>query len=279
MSLPRLLSNSVRLLGAACLLWAGPARGEGLARDAGRPMPAGSRVALIVGSPGLQAPAYDALVQAIEAEGVDAWLWVPALADQDLQGLLAVTLPAARRDLPRPDHALVGHGLGGTLAAWAALADPPTALALLGAPLDYPDSALTRWMRALPIPAEGVDLAEWKEVQWTGMPALELLLGAPLDSLDRVSARWLEDLRDLGSSSSPVDLGGLACPSWYGAGDMDVLSPAERVRPLLGPRTEYLRFGYLRADPHPFDNADLLRDARSTRALARWLADRAAEQR
>ncbi len=244
---------------------------EGL-RDAGRPMPPGTPVALVVLSPGLRDDASQPLVDALEAEGIDAWTLSPPLHAQDPTRLLGVVLPAARAALPGDGHALVGHGLGGTLAARAALDDPPLALALLGAPLRFPRSALTTWMLSLPIPDDGLDLATVPDAPWRGQPALPLLLGQPLPPMTRVSAAWLRGLATWADDDQPLDLRDADFPVWVGVGDLDELAPPEVVRPYLAPDTAFVRFGYLRLDPRPYRSVDLLVDPRPTRTMARALS-------
>ena len=241
-------------------------------RDAGRPMPAGTPVALVISTPGVAAPAYDALVEALEAEGLDAWLATFPVGAQDPDTIVARGIPAARQALPAAPLALVGHGPGGTLAARAALLDPPQALALLGAPLAPPTSALVRWLCAQPVPDDGLDLATVQGT-WADQPVLPLLLGAPPPPMERASAAWLRGLQAWAEGGAPVDLSAAAFPVWAGTGLLDEVAPAEGVRPWLG-AGEHIRFGYLRLDPEAYDQAGLLREARPTVALARWVAAR-----
>lgn len=238
--------------------------------DAGRPMPAGTAVALIVATPGFAAPAYDTLVHALEAEGVDAWLLRLPLHAQGVDAAVTQALPLARRSLPTAPLALVGHGLGGTLAARAALVEPPDALALLGAPLAPPSSALVTWLASLPVPDDGLDLATVGTASWRGQPALPLLVGATLPPLQRVSATWLRDLQGWVARGDPIDLSAAAFPVWAGVGLLDEVAPAEVVRPHLGAH-EFVRFGYLRLDLQSFDHAGLLAEQRPVNALARWV--------
>lgn len=241
--------------------------------DAGRPMPPGTPVALVVATPGLSPAAHQPLVDALEAEGLDAWLLVLDPEHQDLQDAVETVLPAARAALPSARHALVGHGLGGTLAAQAATRDPPLALALLGAPLAFPSSALATWLCEQPVPAGGVDLSRQGEARWNGLPVLETLLGSPLPELDRVGAAWLGDLCAWGAAGEAVDLRTLAAPVWVGVGDLDELGPPERVRPWLPPQAEFVRFGLLRLDTREYRSVDLLAEGRPARALAGWLSE------
>ncbi|MCB9780730.1 MAG: hypothetical protein H6742_19335 [Alphaproteobacteria bacterium] len=236
--------------------------------DVGRPMPPGTPVALVVESPGLARAAHQALFDALEAEGLDAW---------------TVTLPSpdpaeladARAALP-PDLVLVGHGIGGAWAAASAAAAPPRALVLLGAPLAPPASALLDDLHARPVPAGGLDLAALTEARWRDRRVLALLLGTPLPSLGRIDAAWLQALADW---TAPVDLRALPCPLYVGMGDLDELGQPEAIRPWLPADARVVRFGRLRMDPTAFDHAALLASPRSTRAAARWLAATVAEQR
>ena len=263
---------------ALLMLPAPPALAQGfLLTDAGRPMPAGTPLVLVVGTPGLLPDAYATLVGALEAEGLDAWLVRFPLESQDPDEIVAVGIPAAREALLARGAglpvALVGHGLGGTLAARAALADPPTALAVLGAPLAPPSSALVRWLVDLPVPQDGLDLAQATAATWNGLPALPLLVGEPLPPLERVSAAWLHGLQAWARSGRAVDLGAAPFPVWAGTGLLDEVAPAEGVRPYLG-ETGFVRFGYLHLDLQAFDHAALLREERPAAALARWVQAR-----
>ena len=181
-------------------------------------------------------------------------------------------IPQARANFPahRP-LALVGPGLGGTLAARAAKADPPAALALLGAPLAPPRSELVSWLCALPVPQGGLDLPSLGAVTWRDQPVLPLLLGQPPPPLARVSATWLRDLQGWARQGDPVDLSAATFPVWAGTGLLDELAPPEDLRPWLGEHP-FVRFGYLRMDLHGYDHAALLREERVARVLARWLA-------
>lgn len=239
--------------------------------DAGRPMPTGTPIALIVATPGLAMPAWDPLVQALEAEGLDAWIARFPPGAQDPDDIVAIGIPTARRMVPPAALALVGHGPGGTLAARAALEDPPRALALLGAPLSPPRSGLVSWLVDLPVPPEGLDLAR-VTATWQGRPALPLLVGAAPPPLERASAAWLRGLQAWVRRGAPVDLRDAVFPVRAGTGLLDEVAPAEVVRPWLGDGA-HLRFGTLRMDPQDYDNAALLAQERPTRALARWLAD------
>jgi len=238
--------------------------------DAGRPMPTGGPRALIVLDPALQPQAVVRLVDALESEGIDAWLLDAATGGGSADDVVATLLPAARAALP--GAALVGAGLGGTLAARVALDEPPPALALLGAPLSFPHSALTAWLIDLDVPADGLDLSTVTDSRWHVQAALPLLLGEPLPPLDRVSQAWLQGLQAWGRADQPVDLTGVEFPVWAGVGDLDELAPAEDVRPWLPPGADFVRFGYLHLDRHPYTSRDLLADPHPAQVLARALA-------
>lgn len=257
------------LLLAASALAADPV----LPLDAGRPMPAGTPVVLVLASPGLSASAHQPLVDGLEAQGLDAWLLVLPPARQQLDDAVTDLISTARAALPSPRHALVGHGLGGTLAARAALVEPPAALGLLGAPLAFPDSALATWLCQQELPAGGLDLSEQRDVRWREQPVLELLLGSPLPELDRVGGTWLSDLCTWRDRGGAVDLRQVAVPVWAGAGDLDELGPAEKQRPWLPAQAAFHRFGLLHLETRPYRSVDLLGQPRPAQVLGRWLAD------
>jgi hypothetical protein len=233
-------------------------------------------VALVVSTPGFGDAAYVPLVEAIESEGIDAWLLSFPVEHQQPDHIIERAIPGAVHELAQAGRTvgLVGHGLGGTLAAAAATRGDtvrgPDAIALLGAPLQLVPSALTGWMLHHPIPPGGLNLNDQQEILWEEQPALELLLGEPLPHLERVSSDWLHALSDWLMTGRTFSLDGLACPAWVGASGLDNLAPPESVRPFAGPAT-FERFGLQHFDPHVPDHADLLRDEHSTRVLARWL--------
>jgi hypothetical protein len=242
---------------------------DGRGASAGAPT-----VALIVTTPGYAPRAYEGLVAALEDRGVDAWLLVFSIQDQRLDGIVGHTIPEALSRFAGRDVGLVGHGIGGTLAALS-LQDPlneldPAAVALLGAPLWLPPSPLLAWLAARPPAPAGLDLRTL-DARWAGHEALPLLLGAPLPPLEAVSGTLLEGLRAWAVEGLAVDLSSAFCPIWAGVGDHDNLGPPEAVRGRLPDRATFVRFGYLRGDPRDYDSAALLARPRPAAALAAWL--------
>ncbi|RME21829.1 MAG: hypothetical protein D6798_17265, partial [Deltaproteobacteria bacterium] len=134
--------------------------------------------------------------------------------------------------------------------------------------------ALTSWLIDQQVPADGLDLSTVTDARWQSRLVLPLLLGTPLPPLDRVSAAWLGGLQDWGHRDAPIDLSAAAFPVWAGVGDLDELAPAETVRPWLPPGAEFVRFGYLHLDAHPYTHRDLLAGSHPAAVLARALAAR-----
>ena len=241
--------------------------------DAGRPLP--GPAAVIVGTPGFAATAYEPLVRALEDQGIDAWLLTFTPGAQSPATVVGDDIPAAI-DAVRADHArvaLVGHGLGGTLAAMSTAqgAAHPDALGLLGAPLSFPPLALATWLAARPVPPLGLDLPalarEGPTPTWNDLAILPLLLGEPLPPLAPVSAEWLTALAGWVQGGEVVSLASLPCPAWVGVTTLDNVAPPEAVRAHIGDAT-FVRFGYLRLDAEETDHAGLLRERVPTEALA-----------
>ncbi len=251
-------------------------------QDAGHDIDA--PVALVVVTPGMDPAAFQPMVQALEDHGLDAWavritLFAPLPpADADIwiaSTLLPAAVAALRERDPRADElALVGHGLGGTLALMMAQHVRPQAIAVLGAPMGPVDTAALSWLTAHEIPAFGnVDLSE--PTPWQGHDLATLLLGdpppplAPLPvDLARAWVRWA-------AHGPPLSLEKIDCPVWVGAAAMDRLVPIESLRVAsqgLADR-HFVRFGLLRLDPQDPGSADLLRERRYLDAMASWVDD------
>ena len=239
--------------------------------------------ALIVVTPGMPVGAYGRLVRTLEQHGLDAWMlsFPPeaqdptAMVDAEIPGALAAVRGArggARK------VALVGHGLGGRLAAASVASGHarPDALALLGAPLDLASlgeepEALIGWLAALPVLTGDLDLSTLTLDSWKGMPVLPLLLGDPPPTLGVVSGAWLASLAAEVGPGHAISLATAPCPVWEGASPSDNLAPPETVRASLGGGT-FVRFGYLHLDPREPDHMGLLSDPIPVDALVAWTA-------
>lgn len=258
----------ILLLGAGAALAALVDVGSGAARPA----------ALIVETPGFAPAAYDPLSATIEGFGVDAWRLALG-PDEQTDGAALRAIDAALTTLRASGRpvALVGHGIGGRLAARAVAERGvvPDALGLLGAPLDYrvlgdAPVALVAWMSLLPLPDRPLDLGELTGALWRDQPALSLLLGDPLPPLTSVSPTFLAALQADVRSGRVVDLKGAPCPIWTVASQRDNLAPPEAVRAANGDGA-FVRAGYLHLDPREPDHAGLLTEPVVLRNLARWL--------
>ena len=238
---------------------------------------AGAPVALLVMTPGYAPEAYDALVAALE--GRHGRLAVQRLrcplADQSVEAIVREAIPSAMAESGA--RALIGHGLGGTMAAMAVAEGhaAPEALALLGAPLAVDPLALHRWLaaRPLPLPSDAVDLTVLSEVPWREAQgsAMRLLLGDPLPPLEAVSPAWLAEVQGWAAGGGlSVDLRSAAVPVWAGCGGLDNLAPAEWMRPML-PGDSFERYGYLRLEDSDPDSSELLRHEAALGDMARWL--------
>ncbi|MFT5682044.1 MAG: hypothetical protein ACI8RZ_002962 [Myxococcota bacterium] len=230
-------------------------------------------VALIVCTPGLSEFAYDPLVAALESAGLDAWtLSFPPTA-QDASAIIGQWLPevTASLSVDRP-IAVVGHGLGGTLAALSVESGAltPSALAMLGSPLRTESTGLHDWLLAQPLPEDDLDLAPLAETQWQDMGALALLIGEPLPPFEDVSVDWLVQLQAWASGGLSVDLRDTDVPIWAGASGLDNLGPPEWIRPGVPPES-FFRFGYLRFDSEDPDHIGLLSSPRALKMLSRWV--------
>lgn len=239
--------------------------------------------ALIVETPGMPPEAYALLARTLERHGLDAWALSFPVAAQDPAAIIATEIPEALASVRASGRggrkvALVGHGLGGRLAAEAVATGTavPDALALLGAPLDLAAQvtgplALVGWLANLPLPEGDLDLNAVASVSWNGSPALPLLLGTPLPTFVPVSRAWLASLADEVEPGHAVSLAGAPCPVWEGASPSDNLAPPETARDSLGGGT-FVRFGYLHLDSREPDHLGLLSEPLPGRTLASWLA-------
>lgn len=229
-------------------------------------------VALVVCTPGLALSAYAPMVEALESAGLDAWTAHFPPGAQDAATITGTWLPEIMAELSaqRP-VAVVGHGLGGTLAALsvASGALSPGALAMLGSPLRTEPTALTDWLSAQPLPEGDLSLAEASAAQWSGVGVLALMIGEPLPALEVVDAAWLAQLRAWSGGGLSVDLREAAVPVWAGTSGLDNIAPPEWVRPWVPP-TAFYRFGFLRFESEDPDHIGLLTSHRALRMLSRW---------
>jgi hypothetical protein len=230
--------------------------------------------ALVVCTPGMPLSAYAPLVDALESAGLDAWTLSFPPEAQDAAAISGQWLPQVVEQLSADRRiAVVGEGLGGTLAALSvdARAIQPDALALLGSPLRTEPVGLYDWLATLPPPAEDLSLSAVSDASWRGMGVLELMLGAPMPTLEAVSAAWLTQLQAWTGGGLSVDLRDDGVPVWAGASGLDNLAPPEWVRPAVPP-TAFFRFGYLRFEPEDPDHLGLISSPRALRMLSRWAA-------
>jgi len=233
-------------------------------------------VALVVVTPGMERPAFLPLVAALECAGFDAWtVEIPPDAPLPPEGAdreVAVWIRAAAGALRaggRPT-ALVGHGPGATLALMAA-PGAADAVVALGPLLGPPDTALSRFLAALPVPEDGVDLGA--PLAWGRHDAATLLLGSPPPPLGRLPAPLARDGQRWLAEGPPLDPAAVTCPVYVAAAARDRFAPVESIR---GPadrfhRATFVRFGILRFDHRDPGSADLLSERAVLGAATRWL--------
>ena len=229
-------------------------------------------VALVVCTPGMTVSAYAPMVDALESAGLDAWTVHFPPEAQNADAITGQWLPEVVAKLStQRTVAVIGHGLGGTLAALsvASGAISPGALAMLGSPLQTEATELTDWLAARPLPVQDLSLSAVSAVQWRGLGVLELMIGAPLPALGLVSPAWLATLQDWSSGGLSVNLQASAVPVWAGASGLDNIAPPEWVRPAVPP-TAFYRFGLLRFESEDPDHIGLLSSPRALRMLSRW---------
>jgi len=246
-------------------------------QDAGRPDDGRGPVALLVESPGVRHRAHLALVDRLELGGLDVWTLRVPVSAQRPDHLVSTAIPAALDALPRRPRLLVGHGAGGTLAAQAVLAlpasDRPDGLALLGAPLSLPPTALGAWLADQGPHGAALNLAPLAAAAplWGEQPVVALLWGAPDAPLGRLSGAMADTYRSWATGGLDLDLRALAeLPVWAAAGSEDRLAPVESVRPALSPDHTFHRYGRAALMPRPYAHGDLLERPRPARDLAAW---------
>lgn len=233
----------------------------------------GASRALVVPTPGLDPLSYDRLIHELERRDIDAWMLALPPDRWRLASVVQAEIPAALAALGADGQrvVLVGHGVGGAVAAMAVAGGhaKPAALAMLGAPLAWPGSELSGWLAELPSPAQDLDLTALADRTWRGHSVLGLLLGDPLPGLTPVPAAWLADLQEALRRGQTTDLRQATMPVWAGGASRDNLGPPDSIRRWLPPES-FVRFGYLRLDAVEPDAIDLLTGSEAPAALAAW---------
>ena len=241
--------------------------------DAGAALPGRPPRALLVVSPGLSPRETDALVAAVEAEGVDVYRIAFPVEAQD-PGAMRRAIRAGVTGLGPGPVGLLGHGPGGTLAVQAqAEGAGAAAVAVLAAPLQAPGGRLVAWLSAQPVPDLGLDLGAGavQGAPWRGQAALPLLLGTPLPALEPVGAAWLTELQRWTAPGWRAPVAALGVPLWAGAGAVDNLAPPEAVRGPLPGDAAFVRFGLMHLDDADPTHVDLLRRPQPAAAMGAWM--------
>ena len=202
---------------------------------------------VVLRTPGFETAAMVPLLQGLSAAGLSArMVTLPDPPPATVDGAVA-SLVAALDEVEGP-ILLVGHGVGGTLAARAvsagALPDV-RGLVLIGAPLPGP------WSEPPPAP-----LSE------------ALLFGEPLPSILPSAAAWTALLRP---QAGEAPLTAWVQPTLAIVGEIDNIGPPEAVRPGLPPGARLIRTGRPRLNGVSHDHGDLLRASEVPRLTARWI--------
>ena len=241
--------------------------------DVGGLGPACTTRALLVVSPGLAPRATDALVDAVEAAGVDVWrLTFPV--DQQSPAAMHAAITDGLAALGPGPVGLIGHGLGGTLAVQSAASGAgAAAVAVVGAPLRSAHGRLVAWLGSRPLPPLGIDPdhPEAQTAAWNGQPVLPLLLGEPLPPMLPVSASWLEELQRWAQPGWRSDAAEVQVPLWAAVGVLDNLAPPESVRMVLPPGAVFERYGLGHLDDTNPTHIDLLRSHVVGTDLGTWM--------
>lgn len=229
-------------------------------------------VALIVQTPGVAAGGYATWADVLERRGLDAWLVGCPLPHHDADTIAAEAVPEAAASFGERPVALLGHGLGGTLAAISVAGGHarPAALGLIGAPLRSDTTALEDWLSHRPLP--DAPASPDAGLVWRGAEVTPLLLGSPLPPLEPMSPSWLSTLRAWAHGALRVPLLEVEVPVFAIASGMDNLAPPERVRPMV-PEGSFRRHGYLSFDGPDPEHADLLLEDSAIKELTRWLSE------
>lgn len=238
--------------------------------QAGGSLGADAPRALLVVTPGLSLRETAPLVAGIEAAGVDVHALVFAV-DAQAPAAMRAAVAAGVASLRGRPVALIGHGLGGTLAIQAAPAAQPDAVAVVGAPLAAPEQRLTQWLGAQPVPALGLTPVEAASATWNEQAVLPLLVGEPVPALKPVSSAWLTEVQSWTTPGWRAGVGRVQAPLWIGAGALDNLAPPEAVRPEVPDGATFVRFGLMRLDPADPTHVDLLRWPAVAEEMGAWL--------
>ncbi len=221
--------------------------GEGSLVDAGAPVD--GPAVLIPVSPGVDPSAADTWVAAIEARGMDAWVFSvgPELGPDEVSGALAAAAQTLVAE--RGGYRVAAHGWGGVFALAAGL--EAERWALVGVPLGS---------QAVPGPLEG-ERWPWPSALLGALPE------APVSPSVLIAyRRWVSDLPKLPAPGAPALLV---------ASNLDAVAPPEAVRlPSAGwPDRTWERTGYLGLESGDPLHGDLLSDKHLARRVARYLEE------
>lgn len=264
---------------AALLAASTTAHARPVPEDVGGAGSTGTTQALLVVSPGLAPRATDALVDAVEAAGVDVWRLTFPVDHQSPAAMHAAITDGLAALGPGP-VGLIGHGLGGTLAVQSAASGAgAAAVAVVGAPLRSAHGRLLAWLGSRPVPPLGIDPGHpaAQAAAWNGQPILPLLLGEPLPPMLPVSASWLEELQRWGQPGWRSDAADVPVPLWAAVGVLDNLAPPESVRTVLPPGAVFERYGLGHLDDTNPTHVDLLRSPVVGADLGAWMHARLRE--
>ncbi len=209
---------------------------------------------VVLRTPGFETAAMVPLLQGLSAAGLPTRLVAvpdhPAASVAEAIASLAEALGAVEGPI-----ILVGHGVGGTLAARAVAAGAlpdVQGLVLIGAPLPGP----------------------WSEPPPAPLPEA-LLFGEPLPAILPSAPAWTALLRP---QAGEAPLAAWGQPTLAIVGEVDNIGPPEAVRPGLPPGARFLRTGRPRLDGVSHDHGDLLRASEVPRLTARWILRQAAQR-
>jgi hypothetical protein len=217
---------------------------------------------LVVRTPGFTVGAFEPLVRALVAEGLDVWE-VGFPAREQTSADFVAALGEARAQLPaRVD--VVAHGVGATLALMAASELHPRGMYLLAPLLVVPEGPPAALLRQLPV-GPAVDLAS--PLPYAG-DTLQRRLGVDRGALEPVSGRFAAEVL---AWHAPVNLAAVSVPVWVGfsiGDDVATLEDSLTASRALPHRT-VVRFGLNRFDPKDFEHGELLTHPVPLRRLAR----------
>lgn len=223
--------------------------------DAGSSASKGT-IALVVVTPGVKAEAYQGWVEALEDEGLDAWMLRFPAQGQDAR-VVRSAIEAAAQELTSGGRPLVvaAHGLGGVFVLQAEI--QPQRMALVGTPL----AAQAVPVRTQPLSA----------VVQEGLPFPPVLLGPlPQEPLSASLARdyllWMKHGPELQAPRWPTLLV---------ASGLDLVAPPEVVRL---PSQEWSARSWSRSGPLGLEgrelrHGELLSDPSVAQQVAEFLAE------